>query len=80
VKKNKDTYGIYPTKFASSTQKHKKINETPNRNKKKSQIKVCLDFKSDKKAKIRTRRSLQAQPKIPKKLSEHQIYQSGQKN
>jgi hypothetical protein len=33
-KKNKDTYGIYPTKFASSTQKHKKVIETPNRNKK----------------------------------------------
>jgi hypothetical protein len=36
-------------------------------------------FKSENKAKIRmgaTLRSLQAQPKIPKKLSEHQIYQS----
>jgi hypothetical protein len=30
VKKNKDTYGFYPTKFASSTQKHKKVIETPN--------------------------------------------------
>jgi hypothetical protein len=30
VKKNKDTYGIYLRKFASSTQKHKKIIETPN--------------------------------------------------
>jgi hypothetical protein len=30
VKKKKDTYGIYPTKFASSTQQHKKVNETPN--------------------------------------------------
>jgi hypothetical protein len=30
VKKNKDTYGIYPTKFASSTQNHKKMIETPN--------------------------------------------------
>jgi hypothetical protein len=30
VKKNKDTYGIYPTKFASSSQKHKKVIETPN--------------------------------------------------
>jgi hypothetical protein len=29
-KKNKDTYGIYPTKFASSTQKHKKVIQTPN--------------------------------------------------
>jgi hypothetical protein len=29
MKKNKDTYGIYPTKFASSTQKHKKVIETP---------------------------------------------------
>jgi hypothetical protein len=29
-KKNKDTYGIYPTKFASSTQQHKKFIETPN--------------------------------------------------
>jgi hypothetical protein len=45
VKKNRDTYGIYPTKFASPTQKHKKIIETPNQTieiKKKSQIKVCL--------------------------------------
>jgi hypothetical protein len=30
VKKHKDTYGIYPTKFASSTQKHQKVIETPN--------------------------------------------------
>jgi hypothetical protein len=30
VKKNKDTYAIYPTMFATSTQKHKKIIETPN--------------------------------------------------
>jgi hypothetical protein len=30
VKKNKDTYGIYPTKFASSTQNHKKVVEIPN--------------------------------------------------
>jgi hypothetical protein len=29
-KKNKDSYGIYPTKSASSTQKHKKVIETPN--------------------------------------------------
>jgi hypothetical protein len=29
-KKNKDTYGIYPTKFASTTQKHKKVIKTPN--------------------------------------------------
>jgi hypothetical protein len=30
-KKNKDTYGyIYPTKFASSTHKHKKVFKTPN--------------------------------------------------
>jgi hypothetical protein len=45
VKKNKDTYGIHPTKFASSTQKHRKVIETPNQPieiKKKSQIKVCL--------------------------------------
>jgi hypothetical protein len=31
VKKNKDTYGIYPTMFASSTQNPKKIIETPNK-------------------------------------------------
>jgi hypothetical protein len=30
VKKNKDTYGIYPTKFVSSIQKHKKVIVTPN--------------------------------------------------
>jgi hypothetical protein len=30
VKKTKIHYGIYPTKFASSTQKHKKVIETPN--------------------------------------------------
>jgi hypothetical protein len=29
VKKNKDTYRIYPKKFASSTQKNKKVIETP---------------------------------------------------
>jgi predicted nucleic acid-binding protein len=28
--KNKDTYGIYPTKFASSNQQHKKVIEKPN--------------------------------------------------
>jgi hypothetical protein len=27
--KNNDTYGIYPTKFSSSTQQHKKVIETP---------------------------------------------------
>jgi hypothetical protein len=43
-KNNKDTYGFYPTKFASSTQKYKKVIETPNQpiEIKKSQIKVCL--------------------------------------
>jgi hypothetical protein len=30
LKKNKDTYEIYSTKFASSTQKHKKVIQTPN--------------------------------------------------
>jgi hypothetical protein len=42
--KNKDTYGIHPTKFASSTQKHKKIIETPNQpiEIKKTPIKVCF--------------------------------------
>jgi hypothetical protein len=30
VKKTKIHNGIYPTKFASSTQKHKKVIETPN--------------------------------------------------
>jgi hypothetical protein len=30
VKKNKDTYGVYPTKFSSSTQNPKKIIRTPN--------------------------------------------------
>jgi hypothetical protein len=57
VKKNKDTYGIYPTKFANSTQKHKKVFES------------FLVVKSEKKAKIRmgaTRRSLQVQSKILK--------------
>jgi hypothetical protein len=53
VKKNKDTYGIYPTKFASSTQKHLRKNSYGGY------------------------RSLQAQPKILKKLPEYQIYQSG---
>jgi predicted HNH restriction endonuclease len=33
VKKNKDTYyGIYPKKFVSSTQKHKKVIETKSTN------------------------------------------------
>jgi hypothetical protein len=30
VKKNKDTYEIYPTKFASSTQKYKKVRNIKN--------------------------------------------------
>jgi hypothetical protein len=30
VKKNKDTYKIYPTKFTRSTQKQKKIIKSPN--------------------------------------------------
>jgi hypothetical protein len=30
MEKNKDTNGIYPTQFASSTLKHKKVIETPN--------------------------------------------------
>jgi predicted HNH restriction endonuclease len=30
VKKIKDTHGIYTTKFARSTQKHKKVIKTPN--------------------------------------------------
>jgi hypothetical protein len=30
VRKNKDTHGIDPTKFASSTQQHKKVIEIPN--------------------------------------------------
>jgi hypothetical protein len=36
--------GIYPTKFASSTQNHKKVIKTPNQpiEIKKSQIRVCL--------------------------------------
>jgi hypothetical protein len=50
-KVKKDTYGFYPTKFASITQKHKKVIETQNQ-----PIKI---------------------KKILKKLSEHQIYQSG---
>jgi hypothetical protein len=42
VKKNKNTYGIYPTKFASSIQKQSYRNtKSTNRNKKKL-IKVCL--------------------------------------
>jgi hypothetical protein len=30
VKKNKNTFEIYPIKFAGSTKNHKKIIETPN--------------------------------------------------
>jgi hypothetical protein len=30
VKNSKDSYGIYPTKLTSSTQKHKKVIETSN--------------------------------------------------
>jgi hypothetical protein len=44
-KKNKFKYGIYLTKFASSTQKHKKVIEIPNQPielKKNPQIKVSL--------------------------------------
>jgi hypothetical protein len=71
-KKNQDTYGIYPTKLASSTQKHKKVIKTLN------QPKIF----EEKEPKIRlgaTRRNLQAQPKILKKSSKHQIYQSERK-
>jgi hypothetical protein len=44
VKKYKDTYGTYPTKFANSTQKHKEVIETLNQpiEIKKSQTKVSL--------------------------------------
>jgi hypothetical protein len=78
--KNKDTCRIYPTKFESSAQKHKKVIETPNQPIEIKKISNKSIFR--KKAKIRTgatRRSLQAQSKILKKLSEHQIYQSGRK-
>jgi hypothetical protein len=59
---------IYPTKFASSTQKHKKVTETANQliEIKKSQIKMF----STSKVKRRQRRNLQAQPKILKKIIE----------
>jgi hypothetical protein len=82
--KNKVTYGIYPTKFAISTQKHKKVVETPNQQIeiKKKQITICLvlqKWKEGKNSYGATRRSLQAQPKILINLSEHQIYQSGLK-
>jgi hypothetical protein len=56
----KQRYGIYPTKFASSTQKHKKVIVTPNQP-------IHIKKFSNKKAKIRmgtTRRSVQAQLKI----------------
>jgi hypothetical protein len=129
-KKNQDTYEIYPTKFASSTQNHKKVIETPNQpieikkisnesmfstSKVKRRPKIvwrlpdgvcrfnqnvkknCRNIKSEQKIskenyvsslksvkepKFRIkayRRNLQAQLKILKKLSEHQIYESKRK-
>jgi uncharacterized protein YcgL (UPF0745 family) len=67
---------IHPTMFASSTQKHKKVIETPNQPIEIKKISnksmfIVYYFKSEKKAKIRmgaNRRSLQAQPKILKKM------------
>jgi hypothetical protein len=67
--------------FASSTQNPKKIIRTPNLPIKtkfflKKQGLVPLKCKGAKNSYAATRRNLQAQPKILKKLSEHQIYQS----
>jgi hypothetical protein len=83
VKKNKDTYAIYPTKFASSTQKHKKVIETPNQP---VEIKKISNKSMFSTSKVKRRqkfvwglRSLQALPKTLKKLSKHQIYQSERK-
>jgi hypothetical protein len=82
--KEKDTYGIYPTKFASSTQKHKKVIETPNlpiRTKNFPKIYVS-SLKSVKEPKIHmgaTRRNLQAQLKILNKSWKPQINQSERK-
>jgi hypothetical protein len=65
-------------------QQHKKVIKKPDQPIKIKKISnksmFSMYFKSEKKAKIRmggTQRSLQAQPKILKKLSVHQIYQSG---
>jgi competence CoiA-like predicted nuclease len=71
VKKNKDTYEIYPTKFASSTQQHKKVIETPNQPieiKKISNKRMISTLKVKKARMEATRRSLQAPHKILKKI------------
>jgi hypothetical protein len=80
-KKNKNTHGIYPTKFAGSTQNHKKIIE-PIETKKisnKSMLSTSKVKRSQKFVWGLARRSLQGRPKILKKISEHQIYQSNRK-
>jgi hypothetical protein len=67
----------YKDIFASSTQKHKKVIETPNQ-----PIgikKISNKSKKGGKNLYGDYPSLQAQPKILKKLSEHQLYQSKRK-
>jgi hypothetical protein len=51
--KNKDIYGIHPTKFASTILNHKKIIETPNQPIEIKQFSNKSMFKSEKKPKIR---------------------------
>jgi hypothetical protein len=82
--KKKQRNICYPTEFAWSAQNPKKIIRTPN-----LPIRTYIfpkkyveNVKKEKEPKIRmgaTRRNLQAQPKILKKSSKHQIYQSERK-
>jgi hypothetical protein len=74
VKKNKDTYGIYPTKLASSTQQHKKVIELQINQ---LHSKIISNKSMFSTSKVQRRQKFV--PKILKKLSKHQIYQSGRK-
>jgi hypothetical protein len=71
-KENKYTYGIYSKKFASSTQKHKKVIEIPNQPiyiKKISNKSMLSTSKVKRRQKfVWGRRNLQAQPKMLKKI------------
>jgi hypothetical protein len=85
VKKNKDTCGIYPTRFASSTQKLKKVIEKPNQPihiKKISNKSMFSSSKVKRRLKFEWElpdRVCRLNPESLKILSEHQTYQSERK-
>jgi hypothetical protein len=69
VKRSKNLYGSYPTEFAGSTTKSTNQNEHLKKYvKKEKEPKFVWE--------LATRQNLQPQPKILKKPSKHQIYQS----